>query len=357
MIYFIVALYIFFLYFIYSISLNNKKVIFLMASIPFVALFAIRGVKVGGDTLTYVNEFFNRDYLDREIGYVLFCEIIRFFGRTPFVYIFFTSLISLIPFLLLIKVFGNRNPLSILYVFLFSVLVICIETNIRQNIGTGLVMLSLFVYTKIKQKGIKYYIIPLLLLVWGTLCHASLYFMVPLCILIYFIKINRSISVVLIIVAFVVGGLTTTLVENVLSYFYYYSEGVEGLAKLNSYSQGTYLGNYSEATFSIGRILTTSWALLIIFTCDKEEISNFFIKCLVFYIIIYNLANASDLMYRMIYTLQLFSIVYIPKRFEKQEYRLVLLFFILVWMRKLYQLCTTPSMQNPDAMMFPYVTI
>lgn len=342
----------------YTVQSKNVKDIcyFISASLIF-CLLAFRSENVGGDTVTYVEEFYNFGFREREIGYVLFCEIIRLFGGTPFIYIFCTSCISIIPFYLLVQRHSSIRSFSLLYLFIFSVLIIDLETNIRQNIGTGFLLTSILL-SEDKNRSKAKIILGILFFIWGCLCHSSLYFIGPLILITYVLKFNKTLSIILILVCFMVGGLTNEYAEAFFYWFSFKIDGVAGLEKLSNYANDGDLGNFANASFTISNILFTLWSLVVVYSCNKEEIKNIYIKSLIVFAMLHCIGGSSDLMYRMFYTLQLLSIIYIPNRLLKNKLSLLFIFFYAITiLQAFWRTCLTPSMQNQDACMFPYTFI
>lgn len=330
---------------------------FVSASLIF-CLLAFRSENVGGDTVTYVDEFYNYGFREREIGYVLFCEIIRLFGSGPFIYIFCTSCISIIPFFLLVQRHSIVRSFSLLYLFIFSVLIIDLETNIRQNIGTGFLLTSILLFENEDLSKVKKIVFGTLFLIWGSLCHTSLYFICPLLLIIYALKFNKTHSLVLILVCFIIGGLTNEYATAFFQWFTFRIDGVEGLERLVQYSNDGGLGDFTNASFSISYILSALWSLVVVYSCNKDEINNIYIKSLIVFAMLHCIGGSSDLMYRLFYTIQLLSIIYIPGRLLKDKLSLsfILLYSIII-LQAFWRTCLTPSMQNQDACMFPYTFI
>lgn len=346
---------------LFNFFLNKKE-----SNIPFyifafltTAMLAFRSQYVGGDTILYVQEFINGEYIDREWGWVLFNYLASLFGKSPFVIIFWSSIISILPFILLVNKYSNNKCLSLLFLFLFAnTAIVNLETNLRQNVGTGLFLLSIYVYSELKNKSWKYLIVPIALALWGILCHSSLYFVIPLSLCFSFVKLNKKYVLITIYVFYILGSLSSEYASNLMGYFFVFAGDYDALSKLAGYETGDNLGTFSDAGFSIGSILVMTWISITIIACSKEEINNFFIKMLVLYAIVYCVFRSSDLMYRLVFTLQLCSFIYVPKGI-KLDNRLTIIasLLVLIWIRSLFQLCTQPERQNADANMFPYTTI
>lgn len=356
MIYFVIAI---LLFFSFLISLRKtytpaKYINFIFILV--LSVFAFRNVNVGGDTLKYVYEFTHDQYRGREIGYVLFCDFIRFFGDTPFVYLFFTSLISILPFLLLIRKHSNNSILSLLYVFCFFNLIICFETHIRQNIGTGFVMLSIYIWEIVSSKSWKFWIIPLLFLVFGVLCHSSLYITVPLCLIIPFLPINKKIGIIVVIAAFFIGGVMQQLIVGIFQLLYSLIDGYDAFDRILAYSEDGSLGGYDMSPFNVSNIILFLWMMFIIFASENNN--SYYFKAFVLYGVLHCLFRTSDLTFRSFFIINILALIYIPAKIQRRSiYKIIMCVFLVDWLQYLYRLCVTPSMQNKDAFMFPYTFI
>lgn len=345
---------------------NNELIIFPQSGNPrylwflyiiFISIFAFRGIDVGGDTIKYVTEFLSDTYRDREIGYVLFCDAIKIFGNSPFVYIFFTSLVSIIPFLLLLHKHSDNPTLSLLYVFCFYNLIICFETHVRQNIGTGFILLSIYLWELVSFKSKKYLLIPIIPFCYGLLCHSSLYMAAPLCLIIPFIPISKKIAYIAVTGAFILGGFFSQLIIEFFNSFYTLIDNYDIFERLYAYSgERGGLGGFGMSAFNVSNLVLYSWMIFCIYASENEK--TYYFKAFVLYAVLHCVFRTSDLTFRSFFIIQLLALTYIPSKVNTQwQSKGIMCIFLLDWLQYLLRLSITPSMQNVDAHMFPYTFI
>lgn len=344
---------------------NNKQITFWISTVLFVGLFALRGDNVGGDTLEYCKYFEGKDsstygtlkYNENiEIGFRFLCVLLQQISLSHFWFILSTSLISLIPFVLIVRKYSISAPLSYFYVICsnFCIMVVCIETHIRQNIATALIMLAIYILNQNKLNR-KTLFCGLLLSICGLLTHTSIYLILPFLILLYFIPLNKAIAINIIISSCIITVFFTK----------YYGEYFMGLmAILSPYEAFDNITRYMESdkyglSDTVG-IFThfapiAFWVIVNIYYSTYEELNNIYMKCLVIGSSLIIMSTSFGMSFRMFYALQILGVCYIPQAIVNNKRAMCLNFFPYLYL--FYRIVVgvmTPSNYNTDSHYLPY---
>jgi len=179
-------------------------------------LLSTRSLKAGADTERYLN-FYNSMYkygdsiVGSDLGFNIFNKLLVNLGVTPSLYLFFVSLLFVVPVYYTFKQFKSINKVFLLWFFASLFIFISMSTNVlRQGIGGVFVMWGISIYLNRENKS-KRFIIPLLI---APLFHFSLI----LVILLFFIskylkniKLAYSILFISIVLSYIGFNLNSTL--------------------------------------------------------------------------------------------------------------------------------------------------
>lgn len=291
---------------------KNKKIV---SNISFF-LFAIILLGTNGrfenmDYSSYLNLYLGHGYTsygdldvkdgyDLEMPYAYFCYIIRFLlPRMPYSYILCYGLMWIIPMSLILKKGSNNVPLSLLLIctILNCSQLLFIITAQRQMIANVSILWAFYIltYTNIKVKWKIVSVIALLVL--ALFSHSSSYFVLPLIILLYFIRLpKRKYVIFLILLSFLIGP----NVQSLLRPLFYGLMIALGSGEEITRSTYYYINDIYEAgSASMAYILPFSLvgACLVYFS-SKEEYSKFGTRLVAFSTIALNLLYYIPLMNR-----------------------------------------------------------
>ena len=347
---------------------NNKKVTFWVSTLLVVGLFALRGDNVGGDTLEYCKYFEGADSStygslknnnDIEIGFREICRFLQLISTSRFWFIFSTSLISLIPFVCIVRKYSNSPCLSYFYVICsnFCIMVVCIETHIRQNLATAFIMFALYLFLnqKITKKRL---IIIVSLMICGILTHTSIYLILPLIIILYLIPLSRKVAISVIVFSCVVTVLFTKEFSQYFMAIMTLLTPYETFDNITRYLESDKYGLSGQVGIITHFLPVAFWAIVNIYYATEEEIKNIFMKCLVFGTAFTIMASSFGMSFRMFYALQLLGICFVPLAIISNKKAMYLNFLPMLYL--LYRILVgvmDPENYNSDSHYLPYTFI
>ena len=342
-----------------------RKICFWIGAVIVLFLFGFRGINVGGDTEKYVDFYLNKGAYfygtlndnDLEIVFVYFCKLLHCISETPFMFIFGTSCLTLLPFFTVVYKYGTSKCIPLIYIFCFYYLIVCIETNIRQDVAVGLLICSFLVYEKDKT-NVYYLTGSFVLLLLALFCHTSMYLIVPLFILALFVDLlkNKIVIYALIVSSYVIGTLTTQYFESLYYSLMWLLGDSDTFVSMTKYADSATFGLTGKSiAVSFQTMSLSIWTLFNIYNASSNELKNIFLKSMVIFCVLYNFTCSFPLAFRTFFLFELLSIVYVPVKLIRQKSMLVILcLWGAYWIRILYLMSITKSMQNADTMMFPY---
>ncbi|MUV03627.1 hypothetical protein GN157_07880 [Flavobacterium rakeshii] len=154
----------------------NRKLLYLkfqdfflfLFLIAFYILLANRSVNVGADTERYVRHYENMiyhggDVYGSDFGFNILNKLLIYINVSPQYYLFFLSLLFVVPVYYAFKKFENVNKVYLLWFFSSLFIFISMSTNVlRQGIGGAFIMLGVSLYLNNKNNS-KRFIIPFLI--------------------------------------------------------------------------------------------------------------------------------------------------------------------------------------------------
>lgn len=349
-------------------SIKTKRRVFWISTAIFFFLLAFRGNNVGGDTYEYCKFYLGKisstygmlynPFSQIEIGFIWFCKLFNPIFTSSFAFIFLSSLFSTFPFFLLVKKYSAYPSLSYFYVMCsnFMVMVVNLQTNLRQDIAIGYILLSIYLLLD-NQINKKRLVLIVCLLTLSFLTHKSIYLILPFGLLIWFIPFNRKISLLLIVASVVASVFYTsgieTIVMNLFSMSFFDSN--EMLTQIANYVDNDKYGLTGKAGQLIVLLPSTFWAVYNVYFASEEEMKNIFMKSIVIACVFINLGSSFPLSFRMVFAFQILSVIYIPKRICINTKLMVFNLLALSWiMYRLFVMVSTPSFYNNENHLLPY---
>lgn len=333
------------LFLLFLISNNkNKKRIGTISFILFASILLLtNGQFQGNDYPQYLNFYLGKSSMygdldivggyDLEKPYAYFVKIIRFIlPEAPYSYILCYALMWLIPLYVLLKKCSNNIPLSL---FLICTVLNCSQllfmiTAQRQMIAT---VSFIWIYYIIKCTNLKRkskIILIAALSILALFAHSSSYFVLPLLLGLYFLKIpSKKILYLLVIISFIVGPAAQQYFGTLLNGLIISFGSSEEIARSTSYFiKGMY--DFGGMTY-LGLLPTTLACLIFIYFYDKEGINNYGTKCFTFAVIFFNIFNSVPLLSRGLNVFFLLgAILGIPYFKNKNSaFRMKLLFLVV----------------------------
>lgn len=331
----------------------------------FVALFAFRGENVGGDMIHYFDFYEGRiaymygsiEKPEIEIGYALFCKTLRFISGNGYFFIFVSSIVSLLPFLLLVNKYSNNRNLSLLWLLVVYglTMTINIETNLRQNIATAFIMTGIYLVFNDGRVKYKQYLIILLLLT-SCFIHTTSLILIPIMVCLYFIPLTKKSAMISVVGSVIITVLMHGLFQDILQYISAYltilnKDSFEHIADYVSSDIYGFSGTYASL---LSYIPMTTWCCYNIYSSNKDEISNYWMKNMVFSVCMYNLASDFGMAFRMFYLFQLVGFVYVPQKLKNDKNFTVMMLIMAYYVYRFIDSTTNPLNYNTTTHVLPY---
>lgn len=287
-IFLVVEIFLFVLY--VNCKKRNEKVLFWWSCALLFMMTALHdgngNTEYGYDFPQYMNFFQGKPsiYGNLDSGYELepvyayFCRFLRLFGRSDFVYILGTALFFGCPFVYLVYKFSNNKPLSILLLFtiLNSSTYLTFLAAHRQMTATTLLLICFILYnTQIKYKK------PLIiLLALGSLmAHSSSYIVIPLFVLVYYLKVSsRKYVEWAIFVSMIIGLLFFSVMNNFFMTSMTFLSHFDELDRTTFYTLNEIYENNKVSIFRLAPISILS--ILCVHYSTKKEFDSIYVKSL-----------------------------------------------------------------------------
>ena len=349
-------------------SSKSMKFTFWLGTFFFLAIFAFRGDNVGGDTTQYCIYFEGKTSStygslklndDIEIGFRWICMALQKISMSRFWFIFSTSLLSLIPFVFLVRKHSLYPNLSYLYIICsnWAIMVVCIETHIRQNIATAFLMMALYIFLY-ENKTKKSYISCVLLLIAAVMSHTSIYLILPLVSLLLFVPLTKKVSYCLIIGSCLVTLFFTEIFTDVFTGLMLWLSPYEAFDNLTRYMDSDKYGLSGKAGLFTSFAPIAIWALINIYYSNKEEINNIFMKCMVVGTSLTIMGSSFGLSFRMMYALLILGYCYIPIAYKNNSKAMLINFIpLLLMLFRLWGAVLNPAQYNTESHWLPYLFI
>lgn len=307
----VISVILFFILFLLSND-KNKKIVYGFSIFLFsIILLGTNGRFEKLDYSYYLNLYLGHVYsgygdldikggYDLEKPYAYFCYIVRFLlPRMPYSYILCYGLMWIIPISLILKKGSKSVPLSLLFIctILNCSQLLFIITAQRQMIANVAILWAFYIltYTTVKAKWKKVFVSTLIVL--ALFSHSSSYFVIPIIILLYFIKLpEKKYVLFLIILSFLISPYLQSLLQPLFYGFMITLGSGEEIARSTYY----YINDvYETGSVSMSYLLPfTMVGFFLIYFSSKEEYSKFGTRLVAFSTITYNLFNSIPLLNR-----------------------------------------------------------
>lgn len=307
----------------------------------------LRNYNVGGDTPRYVSFFLGlieaQTTVDFPIGFDLLTKILRVLSLGSWgMFLFYTSLIALIPFLYFVKKESTVVTFSFLCFLLCWRLLWLLETPIKQTTAIFFIFVSWRFYELANKRDKKiFYLYALIFFVWSLLTHTSMILIFPLAVLTYYLKFEKSKSVIIILLSIFLTPVIKAFIPSLLETFNQLTFAYDFLDNINNY-QDEELLDFPLQAYAPQAILT----IVLIAMGTKEDMNRLPYKFLIVATIMNNLGMAFPLMSRVYLLFSLIgasvnpsNLFYQLKRGQNPIYTLLLMLLFVLFYYFHYQTC------------------
>lgn len=362
-----IVLFVFFIIEQYSSNEKTNKYLFYIGSFLVVGLLAFRGDTVGGDTDDYCGYFTGvggsygiyetNDTF--EIGFRWVCGLLMTVSRTEFWFLFSTSLITMLPFVYLVKRDSKGSKILPLFLYMaiqWNILSVT-QTAIRQCISVSFVLIAYIIFTThdIKKKWLRY-ALTVIFLIFAFISHNSSLIALPLMLVSYFIPFSRKSAIITVISSLIIILFFKNIFSDIFDIFAQYMAGVE----LAQHMLDTYYENATyalDAEISFRRLApATFFVCLLIWLSNSEDCRKPYFKFLVMGTSLYNIGATFPMIFRAVYILLFMGIIYTPNNLKKAKslfVKIVIILFLVYFIRT-FAYSLIPN--QPDQML-PYYFI
>lgn len=300
-----------------------------------------RACVVGGDTYDYVNYFTGASYYylsgdqTLEPFFLLYNQFVHLFTNNDVVYVFLTSFLALFPIVFLVKRYSVNQSFSLALFFLIGPYVNYFAA-FRQMLGISWLLIGMIcVLADARWKWVKFTIFATL----GYFTHHSIVIMAAIYLLCYFLKINRKFAIICIACSALFGVVLKTFsVADFIAVF-----SALNFGDLFGGRDSLYLARSLYTADQVGPIFSmlskSIWGVAIFYYSSKEDVEHWFVKIVLFYIIISNLFYTVPNLHRLTMGLSIFSIISYTWMFRNRKIRMKpvnffsgLMCFLLIYM-------------------------
>ena len=337
-----------FVFVVYSRYASDKQCnIFLAISCAIWAiLFGLRGYDVGNDTPYYAG-FFELTNTDDgygtyespgesiEWGFIAINRSLAIFSESA-TFLFVVHSIFLFSMIYVIYKDNRNSVMSLLWMMMFGSTMSMLMVALRQSFSICFVLLSIFLLEKafqqctIKKEIVneKQFWIGVICFVFAMTIHRTSVFLVPLLVLLYFVRVNKVALYTLLTIAFGASLIVTDYISDLFDISMFLIGGVEdNNINLLSERYGDEMSNSGSSIISKSALIIPAY--LAIYFSDSQKVNSLFFKCLIFGIIVFLLFSSSTVISRIIllFIVLGYSVI-IPYSVDEDE-RLYLVYLLI----------------------------
>lgn len=352
---------IFFLILYWNYNYHKRGALFLSCFILFCLMVSHNGrFNMMCDYTNYMNLFLGKESIygniDMTSGYDLekpfyyFLKFLRTFPVIPFTYIFGIGVMFCAPLFFLIRKESNNPPLSLFFLMVLnnaSIYLFFFSAH-RQMLATVFLLWAyvIYKYTRFKYKNI----IAVLFVLFGLFSHSSSYFIIPVALLLYYIKLpSKKYLYTIVAISLILGLFFRTVIAKHFSSFLILFGDNENVARSTHYLLEDVFGDQKTYEFTA----LPPMAMLIMFFIyhyNKMELQQYTVKCWICAFILYLSLSSIPLINRGVLLLFLLGIVGgIPLSIRnlnvKRQFLAVSLLFLYIAFR---------AYSRPEYILLPY---
>ncbi len=274
-----------------------------------------------------------------EIGFILIGRFLSLFSHNG---TFFLLAHAMFVWMAIVMFYKDRKnalwSLLLMIVISSSSSIIVMNVAIRQSFSIGFVLWGFYLLKDVdysmRRKLLRNvrFILSVLCIVFAIIVHRTSIMLIPLAILLYFVRTDkRWVYYTAIIASFIISQF---LLRDVGEFFDTVLENIAGVREENVALLGNrYEGSFGERHFGIfGNLTRVLLGLLVIYLSNKHERSSYAFKCLIFWICFFLLFNSSYMVNRLT---ALFYVVgmtaFIPEKVNKHRGYLALYLLITAY--------------------------
>lgn len=265
--------------------------IFWAAVVFLLFLMVFRSKNVGPDMHSYIDSYMGTGWgyaevQDQQPVIFVWMDFLKLlFPKFPLVFIFFTTLLYMLPVIWAIKLYSKDKIGALLAIMLFPGLWLLYIVTIRQAIAQGFILLALIIFLK-KYKRWKYLSGGFLLLSLFT--HSTSFLIIPLIVGIYYIRLKRKTMIIAVVASLFLTNVFSNYAGDLFASLL---GGFSEMERLTLYIGSTYDNAVERFRVYLPMSILCCYVLWL---NRKQETCTFFEKSLFVGVIIYNLLGGLD---------------------------------------------------------------
>lgn len=270
-------------------NIDSNK-IFGFAVIFLLFLMCFRSNMVGPDLPSYVRLYLGtgsayEEVVEDQPVLMAWIDLLRILPTHPFVFVFFTTILTMFPVILGIKLYSKDRIGSLLAFMIVPGIWMVYLVTIRQALSQFFLLMGLiFVLKKYKH----WKIVSIICVLFALFSHSTSYLIIPLLLIVYFVRIKRKWMIISIFISL----FFTNIFSDVLgSLFYKYAVNFSEMSRLVTYFD---IAGYDNAIGRLRAYLPMSILCCWCLYCNRDKEVDFFENSFFIGVILYNLLGGID---------------------------------------------------------------
>lgn len=334
-IYFVWEVILFLLYAINQRYRDNNKTIFLIAAGLLFFIMAFKDSSVSPDTPEYVNFYLNKESMYGSVtepngiepGLGWICRILWILPKEAFLFIFITTLLTMIPIFKGIAKYSDNKIASVLLIMTISGIWLVQMVTLRQALAQASLLLAFYWFIE-KDKGWK--LKTLISVIISFFFHSTPILLIPLTLVAVFSPVtNKRYIYIALIASLLIAGTLSNMLSQVFNSFF---GGFESLDRVTTYIKNDTYGETGYSFFNYAPM--TFFAGFLAYCCDVDSKKWIFVKMFVLGIVVYNVLGNIPLVDRSIAFLLVVGVIGgLPSR---KQYTWIMTLFLLYLIQRTY---------------------
>lgn len=347
-----IVLFICLLLFTWMSNEQNQKRLFWFSALLVFLVFALRNENVGTDTFSYVQCWNNSSFLYRgksvDIGFEFIMRLLRAVNTSNEFFMVSMALIFLCGLCCFI-IKNSLYPIDSLLFFCISgtvfVFFLLYLAAMRQSVAMTFYLIGLSLYFDKDVSTTKKYLAFCCLAI-AIAIHGSCAIVIPVLLLLPYIKLSKRNSIITLVVTYVVGSLGLFFLSSLLSYI---DLGGSDFSKYQGYTQVMTFGmNESTGIFNMFLLPFNLILIYLIYYISDTQLNSWSFKLLYVGTILSNLMIDNLMWGRLLIYFLIVSVVVFPNLLRTVPCRyknIVYILVIAVFLRKvIYVLINAPTL-------------
>lgn len=282
-------------------SEKRRKAFFYVEAFLVLFVLGFRNYNVGGDTPAYI-DFFNGKvgitFADVPIGYELFNKICNVVCLGDWrLFMILVSYVAIIPFFYCVKKYSTVVSFSFLNFLLCWQLLWLLETPFKQTTAITFFFIAYLLWINNKKKLFRY-LVASLFIIWSLLTHSSMYFVIPLAIIVHFLRFDKRTAAICIVLSIVLSASVRVVLPNLYATFTELTQAYDIFDNLNQYN-GKLDYDFEELNLN-AYAPNAIFVLALLFLFTKEDMNKIPAKFLIVAAILNNLGISFPLISRVV---------------------------------------------------------